>query len=366
MNFFIIILFTIINSRLIQKDEFDSFIDVNDKYFRIAWSFYDRPMPNITRRIFDYTYSEVSKRYKYYYISYDNISSFLNLSEYSFFSRQMLPAHQSDFIRLLLLYNYGGWWIDTCLIVNSVDVLDKLYSEAVEKNVDLSAMCFMQCPKKLIENSFMYAPKGSILIKKWIEELIKAHKMGQSNYLYYIYRNGVTFPRCMFEPRYPRINPYMTAFGAQQYALERVLPRNTSIITHQGTEYIFKMHKDCKNNARCIKDVMNTPKRVKKYPLIKLNSWLRKIIFKGEGTVTAYDSFLEPHPLIKGSKNYKRILHVSINSFISNCLFRFSLFLIIVYLIKTYNRLYEFDKYISNYISSINETSNIKQHNKYY
>lgn len=275
-------------------------INNNLEYPRIIWSFYDRELPLPIREMVDTTLENIEGKWKFYFLTYENVSSYIDISKFPPWFYGYLPAHQSDFIRLLLLEKYGGWWIDSSIIINDNLVLEDLYKECVDKKCELVAICNKQCPRKMIENSFFYAPKGSEVIKEWVKEVSQVHELGRENYMYSLYRTGVTIPSDVFWPKYPVMSPYLSSFAAQQKALDRLVPRNTSLVIHKGQDLLFKLNYDCKLNIKCIKkNYMNKNKR-KEYPIIKLNSYVRLELFKRENTVTAYDSFVEPHELKEG------------------------------------------------------------------
>ena len=74
--------------------------------------------------------------------------------------------HKSDFVRLALLEKYGGIWMDITTIcvrpINSVFNQTKSLEGFVKTNTDV------------FENWFITGKKGSKIIKKWKEEMLKA------------------------------------------------------------------------------------------------------------------------------------------------------------------------------------------------
>jgi len=74
--------------------------------------------------------------------------------------------HKSDFVRLALLEKYGGIWLDITTIcvrpINSVFNQTKSLEGFVKTNTDV------------FENWFITGKKGSKIIKKWKEEMLKA------------------------------------------------------------------------------------------------------------------------------------------------------------------------------------------------
>lgn len=320
MFFSVFLLISCIKQEIFEKQipvKYD--LDVKLEYPRIMWSFYDRKMQKPIQEMLDKTLETVKDKWTFNFLTYENLSNFLDVSTFPSNLRNTLPAHQSDYIRLRLLEKYGGWWIDTALIINSNDIMEDFYSEAVTKHSHLVAVCNVQCPRKLIEDGFMYAPKGSIVIKEWLKELEKAHVMGQQNYIYSLYRSGVTFPFYIFEPNYPIARPYMTTYAAQQKTLDQIVPRNTTILIHRPEVSLYQLNYECHKNAYCVRRVYFNKEKLKKYPIVKLNSWVREIVFRSDDTVTCYDSFIEPNPLKKGMDYPKdRIKRSVFYHFISN------------------------------------------------
>lgn len=282
--------------------------------------------------MYDITRENVKDKWKYNFISYNNISLFLNITSFPPHFYKLLPAHQSDYIRMRLLEEYGGWWIDTSLIINDNNIMEEFYKEIVDMKAEFFGVCNLECPRKLVENGFIYAPKGSIVIKKWREEMEEINKEGLSNYVYNTYRQGVTFHYGLFNFNYPYLRTYMTSFVAEQKVFDRLMPRNTSIIIKDGRDTLYAMHKYCEENKISYSSLYFDKEKRKMFPLIKINSWLRKRIFIGLGTVSAYGVIYDPVKLKTGSVGYEgRLTNMLIYLFIH---FFIVLLIICIYLMK--------------------------------
>ena len=81
------------------------------------------------------------------------------------------PQHKSDFVRLALLEKYGGVWIDISTIcvrpINSVFTQTKSLEGFAIKMFDNNAGL------SVFENWFITGKKGSKIIKKWKDDLLK-------------------------------------------------------------------------------------------------------------------------------------------------------------------------------------------------
>lgn len=141
----------------------------------------------------------------------------------------------------------------------------------------------------------------------------KIHKEGQKNYIYNTYRKGITIPSLLLKRTYPDINPYMTAFVAEQKVFDKLIPRNTSIIMKNGEETLYKMQNYCKYDSINISSIYFNKELRNTFPLIKINSWMRKKVFKDQRTVTAFGKIYDPVDLKLGSEGYEeRLYHMNI------------------------------------------------------
>lgn len=140
----------------------------------------------------------------------------------------------------------------------------------------------------------------------------KIHKEGLSNYVISTFRSGVSVPSLIFEYGYPNVNPYMASFVAEQKVFDRLMPRNTSVVIKEGEETLYKTHKYCKENKIDYGSIYFNKKKRKIFPLIKINSWLRDSLFKGQGTVNAYGKIYDPVKMRIGSEGYSKRLIITI------------------------------------------------------
>lgn len=98
-----------------------------------------------------------------------------------------LPAFRfSDFLRIHLLYNNGGCWIDAGIFVVNGNFIDNYYEQTLYYKFDA---CLYEYSKRSIsynqphlDNWFMMAPKNSIIIGDLYYEFNKSFEMGFLNY----------------------------------------------------------------------------------------------------------------------------------------------------------------------------------------
>ena len=96
------------------------------------------------------------------------------------------PTRFSDFLRIYLLINNGGCWLDASILISKGTFLDNIYDKMIKNKYDA---CFYEYKEKTInksqphiDNWFMMAPKGSKIITDLYYEFNKAFEMGFLEY----------------------------------------------------------------------------------------------------------------------------------------------------------------------------------------
>ncbi len=94
-----------------------------------------------------------------------------------------------DWIRLYLLYNYGGLWIDISTIINDPAIIEQLYTDVNDSKpigiykLDVNSFTHDSITYTCVENWFiMVKSKQNYILKLWIEEFEKAIDMGINPY----------------------------------------------------------------------------------------------------------------------------------------------------------------------------------------
>lgn len=182
--------------------------------------------------------------------------------------------HKADWIRLYILKEHGGCWMDASIIVNSADELEGLFSKSTETNSEftgfyLSSHTRNSVKESYIENWFIMAPVRSRLISLWYEEYTEAVTIGFLPYKKKVFsRINVSNIYGEFEDD----SVYLTQHAALQYVLQVRLSSRPNIIIFDAAETMFKPHVDCKWDVPCVlKFIKDTPKE-KQPSYIKLRS----------------------------------------------------------------------------------------------
>jgi mannosyltransferase OCH1-like enzyme len=95
----------------------------------IYWTGKENNLISILRNLI-YLHSTNGKGYKVHFITHENMYEYIkNIPDYFM---KLCPAHQADFVRVNVVCDYGGIWLDSDTLV--LDTLDTLFDIVEKKN----------------------------------------------------------------------------------------------------------------------------------------------------------------------------------------------------------------------------------------
>jgi hypothetical protein len=107
----------------------NNIVNINENNVFLYWVGNDYKLIKILRDII-YLHSKKGKNYTVHLLNKDNIKKYItNIPDYF---NDLLPAHQADFIRVNVICDYGGIWLDSDTLV--MDNLNSLFD--IIKNKD--------------------------------------------------------------------------------------------------------------------------------------------------------------------------------------------------------------------------------------
>jgi hypothetical protein len=211
-----------------------------------------------------------------------NIVTDDNLHEYV--SEEFLEKYKdlnvirfSDFLRLELLKNYGGVWIDAGIIITNGKFLDEYRNEMIRKSLDVTLYELIEKSNSknnpYLENWFIMAPKNSKFIYDLYEEFDKSYQMDFINYKDDILiPSGVNLEGTLgYEDR-----TYLMQHAIINYLIH--IGKKYKINIKDSYESMFKIHNMMKwDHEKIIEYIMNN-KNWNEYYAIKLASNQRQYI----------------------------------------------------------------------------------------
>jgi hypothetical protein len=241
---------------------------------KVVWTHWDseNPPENVTKNI------ERMRRmlpdWDVKFLTTDQFLSSINQEEIPSNFNTLRVEHQADWIRLKLLKQYGGCWIDSGIILNQS--INHLYRDCVSKKADLLVFKILgtqtnpQYP--IAENWFIMAPPQSPMITLWLEEYEKAIRIGFKRYKATLKQEGVDLQKLMMTPG----DVYLTQHACYQKVIQQRMP-DAKVVYHVAEDTMFKIHaRLCKWEKSCIWSTLKDVEYCKTIPYIKLRGGDRK------------------------------------------------------------------------------------------
>ena len=148
---------------------------------KIIWLYWDsEEIPLIV----DICLREIKSRCDDFEVILLNENTVKDFIDVPVFHRSLGKANVSDFIRLKLLYEYGGFWMDASILLN--DNFDWILKNLTSQDAFLfySDDCTKFINSPIFENWFIACPKNSVFIRDWLEEYTKCIKSNEPKNYY--------------------------------------------------------------------------------------------------------------------------------------------------------------------------------------
>jgi hypothetical protein len=232
------------------------------------WTYWDRNVPKYVKNNIENN-KKVLYDWEYISITETTLNQYLNPETFPDQFVTLSSQHKADYIRLELLKQYGGVWLDGGIVVHSRDAFNKLYREAVAAKSQLSAFTLTEKEELYIENWFIMVPLKSPVIELWSIEYTIAVKQGFLQYKNSLFQEGDIH---IIEKIYKKNgnNVYLTQHACLQAVLQKRLKHPVQLLLYKSEDTMFKLHFQCDWKADCIKYRMKNDPSIKKIPFIKL------------------------------------------------------------------------------------------------
>ncbi len=140
------------------------------KYIWTCWLQGEDNAPELVKKCFQSLREYKPQDFELKIITYDNLNDYISLPEFIIEKHRkhiISNTHLSDIIRLYLLKEYGGFWIDaTCLLTSPLPQYIYNSEFFIYRSVG-------KYTKTLIQSCFIYSKSFNPLISKWAEAITK-------------------------------------------------------------------------------------------------------------------------------------------------------------------------------------------------
>lgn len=156
------------HTEICQKNGIE--ISKNENNVFLYWTGEKYKLIEILRNMI-YLHSTNGHGYKVHFINDKNINKYLDILPEYFY--ELLPAHQADFLRVELIYKYGGIWLDSDILV--IDNLDYFF-DIINKTNGF----FILENGNTVCNGFWGSKSGTDLVFKWRKNMINILNLKKS------------------------------------------------------------------------------------------------------------------------------------------------------------------------------------------
>lgn len=247
---------------------------------KTIWMYWDSPeQPKLISDIIDHN-KTILKGWRVHVLNKNTVREFLNPDKFPEDYGNYGAQHQSDWIRLAILKDYGGCWIDASIILNSKDAMENLYMRSQEEQSQFTGFSWHSNDGNLfrhpsgasfplvIENWFIMAPKNGFLMTAFLKEYESALKMN-----FIEYKKTILAENIKVDPIY-NINDSNDVYLTQHTCFQKVLQTLDNIppmIVLKAEDTMFKIRVDCNMDCSCIMNKLkDDPKATQQIPYIKL------------------------------------------------------------------------------------------------
>lgn len=202
-----------------------------------------------------------NKDWKIVILDRTNISNYITLENYIDLSnKKLLLAHESDIIRLCILKEHGGLWVDSTLFCT------KPLDEWLPILCTSGFFAFDRpWPNLIINVWFIYGDRNSYIINKWLESTIKYYKPRQQAHTYHIYTylfEDLTKDNYLFQKIYktvPKISGIPCRYVQVKGMFNTIDLEYKNIIKNKETPVFKLTYKDVDPNTNFNNTNLNLP-----------------------------------------------------------------------------------------------------------
>lgn len=235
---------------------------------KIVWSYWDKNPPKSVEQIQTNNRNKL-KGWSYRFCTAETLKQYIDPSKFPEAYQTLKPQHQADYIRLALLKEYGGVWLDSSIIINSAEALNRIRREVEATRSELGIFTLGEPEESYVENWFIMAPKYSPILDEWFVEYDIAVRKGFHVYKQEVFARGININEGIYKQTDKEV--YLTQHACFQAVLQKRGHSQRKLCMYKSEESMFKLHIDCDWKTSCIKHKLETDgKKLQRLPFIKL------------------------------------------------------------------------------------------------
>ena len=208
--------------------------------------------------------------YEHVLLTKDNIYDYIDKKEFPTNYNKLSIQAKTDWIRLYLLYTYGGIWMDASIIITKLNDINEIYDNCYKNKYELMAFyldgrLLNKDEYSYIESWFLIAPINSNVIKKWKKEFEHAVDIGFDEY-------NLQIKKVVDLSNLGNLDKYLTIHATIKKLITNNEIDKNKIYLKKAEDDMFNLHTKCNWKTSCIIDALKNEEHLNlKYVKLRCN-----------------------------------------------------------------------------------------------
>ena len=218
--------------------------DVKQKenYRNIFCYWENKELPILINECIKNIKKKMGNKWQVILLNKENVHEFIPKNKFPKNFEKIFVQAKADWIRLYLMKNYGGLWIDISIVLNDPQEIEDMYDNQLSKGKNLCMYEMNHHRIKVkekeypgLENWFIMAKPNNDLINGWFKEFTYAIEIGFDKYFDYIIKNNYIISEGC--EKYV----YLTAYRCVQVAMQKYNINFDNIYIKDAKESMYKI-----------------------------------------------------------------------------------------------------------------------------
>lgn len=239
-------------------------------YPRVIWSHWDdKPMGDDILEMVHVTRKSL-RNFTYNLITPKNISKFIDMNSFPKLYRELIATVKSDYIRVCLLANYGGVYVDASTYINSGMEMEWVFWKSIKSKASAVAFKTPIYATYQISSHFIGGSLGSVIMKKYKSNFDFA--LSGDHLEEYVKRACSELSRRVIEKfvcKYEKRNIHHAVFTRIMLEDNGKLKKEMLLLPSDRSP--IKLSLECRFSDPCIRNRLLFDSIARNYPFIKLS-----------------------------------------------------------------------------------------------
>lgn len=274
----------LLSSLIFSKDDIAKLEEREEEYLvpKVIWMYWEGEMNNFTKSLLHHSKQSLIN-YKFVLLNQNTVRNYVDTELLTEDVVNQWQPTQSDYYRFLLIYQYGGIWVDCSTYIKNEIFFNKIIEEMYEKKVDLCLFNWRYQPWNNLELGVLLGSKKNHFSKLVLKEMGYGFKITIEEYEREKIKEGIKLTYHLHymekgDDGQPVYNRYFFEAYCVQYVLQIKLKMKANLLVKDAGETFFKMFEDCNTDMPKMAKRWVEDKSTRDYEIVKFVGDTRKLV----------------------------------------------------------------------------------------